>query len=113
MPFINSITSIPLSPETKELVKTRLGASMPLINKSETWLMVGFADNNSLYFKGNQDAPTAIITVSLFGAAQKDQYQELTREITSIFQEEAGIPSDRIYVKYEEVDHWGFNGTNF
>lgn len=113
MPFIDSKLSIPVSEDKKEIIKARLGASMPLISKSESWLMVGFDDNYSLYFKGNQDGATAMVTVSLFGKADKASYDKLTAEICSVYEEVLDISKDRIYVKYEEVGHWGWNGQNF
>ena len=37
----------------------------------------------------------------------------MTGEICKIFNEELGIEPNRIYVKYEEVANWGWNGENF
>ena len=33
--------------------------------------------------------------------------------ITDLLGEALDIPCDRVYVKYEEVDHWGWNKMNF
>lgn len=55
MPFINSKVNITLSEEEKTALKTRLGQAISLIpGKSESWLMIGFEDNCSLYFKGKK-----------------------------------------------------------
>lgn len=114
MPFINSKVTVTLTEEKKEKIKSRLGKAIQLIpGKSESWLMVGFEDNYSLYFKGNQDDETAFVEVKIFGSASEQAYNALTAKICSIMQEEAGIPQNRVYVKYEEVKHWGWNGGNF
>ncbi len=114
MPFINSKVTVSLSEEKKETIKSRLGKAIALIpGKSETWLMVGFEDNYSLYFKGNQEDETAFVEVKIFGSASSQAYDALTTEICKIMQEEAGIPQNRVYVKYEEVENWGWNGNNF
>lgn len=114
MPFINSKLSVKLSEEKKEAVKARLGHAIEAIpGKTEDWLMVSFEDGCSLYFKGNQDAPTAFVEVKIFGSAPDSAYDRLTELITSIYEEELNIPGNRIYIKYEEVLHWGFNGANF
>ncbi len=114
MPFINSKVNVTLSEEEKTALKTRLGQAISLIpGKSENWLMVGFEDNCSLYFKGKNDTKMAFVEVKLFGHASEHDYGQLTAEICNIHQEVLSIAQDKIYVKYEEVDHWGWNGGNF
>lgn len=114
MPFINSKVTVSMNEEKKESVKTRLGQAISIIpGKSENWLMVGFEDNYDLYFQGNQNAETAFVEVKIFGSAAGGVYDRLTAEICKIFNEELGIEPNRIYVKYEEVENWGWNGGNF
>lgn len=113
MPFINSKVSVAMSQEKKEAVKAKLGEAIALIpGKSERWLMVGFEDSYDLYFQGNQDAPTAFVEVKVYGGASATVFEKLTSVICDIYQEELGIPQNRIYVKYEEVENWGWNGSN-
>ena len=114
MPFINSKVSVAMTPEKKENVKSKLGQAISLIpGKSEQWLMVGFEDSYDLYFQGNQDAPTAFVEVKVYGGATPEVFSKMTGAICDIYQEELGIPENRIYVKYEEVANWGWNGSNF
>jgi len=37
----------------------------------------------------------------------------MTADVCTLLAKETGISPDRIYVKYEEVFHWGWNGSNF
>ena len=37
----------------------------------------------------------------------------MTAAVTQILSEELSLAPDRIYVQYEEVNHWGWNGSNF
>ncbi len=114
MPFINSKVSVKLDSAKKEELKSALGKIIETIpGKSEAWLMVGFEDNYSLYFKGNNSAESAFIDVKLFGSASRETYNNLTSKICSLFNESLNIPKDRIYVTYEEVENWGYNGSNF
>ena len=54
MPFINSKVTIKISAEKEEAIKQKLGQAIAIIpGKSEGWLMVGFEDEYTLYFKGN------------------------------------------------------------
>ena len=113
MPFINTKTTAEISEEQELSLKEKLGSAISLIGKSESWLMVNFEDNCRLYFKGNNSEDIAYVEVALFGKASDSQYDALTAEITKIISETIGVDSSRVYVKYEEVDHWGWNGFNF
>lgn len=114
MPFIHTKTNIPIPPEKEQALKVRLGEAIALIpGKSENWLMLGFEENCTLYFKGDKERPLAFVEVKIFGSAPDSAYDRLTAAITSILQDELGITPDGIYVKYEPVEHWGWNGSNF
>lgn len=114
MPHISTKTNLKLSKDKYEAIKTKFGKAIELLpGKSENWLMVSFEDESNLYFKGKNDSPIAFVEVSLFGKASKDAYNNLTREITNILNDELNIQPDCIYVKYNEVSTWGWNGSNF
>lgn len=114
MPFINSKVSVKLTDEKKEYIKKLFGEAIEIIpGKSEKWLMVGFEENCDLYFQGNNTKPAAFVEVKIFGKASHNCYNQLTAKICSILRGELGIPEERIYVKYEEVSEWGWNGSNF
>lgn len=114
MPFINSKVSVSISEEKEEELKTRLGQAITLIpGKSESWLMVGFEDSFHLYFRGDNSQPAAFIEVKVYGNENPSAFNALTAEITKIFNEVLGIAPDHIYIKYEAVSNWGWNGGNF
>lgn len=114
MPFIDSKVSVAMSKEQEVTLKTRLGQAISLIpGKSEAWLMTGFQDNYHLYFRGDNSEPAAFIEVKVFGSENPPAFNALTAEICNIFQEVMGIAPDHIYVKYEAVANWGYNGGNF
>lgn len=113
MPFINSKVSIAISNEQEEKLKSRLGKAVSLIpGKSEAWLMTGFEDDYHLYFRGDNSQPMAFIEVKTFGKENASAFDALTAEICKIFNEELGIAPDHIYIKYEAVANWGWNGGN-
>lgn len=114
MPFINTKTTVKLSDDKCESIKKKLGKAIEIIpGKSESWLMVSFEDECKMYFKGRNDKPLAFVEVKIFGKASRDVYNSLTGEITNILHDELNIQPDCIYVKYEEVSNWGWNGSNF
>ena len=91
MPFINSKISVAITDAQEQEIKTRLGQAIKTIpGKSESWLMVGFEPEYRLYFRGSNDEPTAMVEVSVYG-----------------------IAPDHVYVKYQAVANWGWNGDNF
>ena len=114
MPFIDVKTSKELTADKIDAVKTELGKAISLVpGKSEAWLMVNITDHCNLYFKGTDNDNTAFVNVSIFGSTSKDNCENLTSEICDILSGVAGIPSDRVYVKFEFCDLWGYNGFMF
>ena len=113
MPFIDSKLTVKLTPEKKESIKRRLGRAVSLLHKGESYLMVGFQDGYELYFAGAKLEKGAYVEVSLFGSASSSDYSAMTGEICRILSEEAGIPSEHVYVTYHGVKDWGWNGANF
>jgi len=113
MPFIDSKVNVKMTDEDKDTIKKCLGQAISLIpGKSENWLMVGFDDDYTMYFRGDGNEKIAYIKVNLYGGASKSAYQKLTEEISNIYNEVLGIPKDKIYIQYEETEYWGWNGSN-
>lgn len=113
MPFIDSKIAGNVSDSQKESIKTRLGKAVSILNKSETYLMVGIEDQYDLFMAGNKLEKGAYVSVSLFGSASSSAYDQMTGEICRIYEEELGIPGKNVYVTYHGVNDWGWNGSNF
>lgn len=114
MPCIQTKVTGKISEKQEKAAKERLGKAISMLpGKSESWLMLSFEDECSLYFKGERKEGTAFVEVKLFGGADSASYDRLTAEITKILHEELNVDPARCYVKYEETEHWGWNGQNF
>ena len=114
MPFINTRVNVSISPEKERILKARLGEAITTFpGKSEQWLMLGFADNCRLWFRGENDFPQAFVEVELLGEATREVCEKMTERICKIYSEELGISPDAIYVKYEFIKEWGWNNQNF
>lgn len=113
MPFIDSKITVSVSEEKKESLKTKLGQAVSIIGKPESYLMVGIDDNYSLYFAGQKVEKGAYVSVSLFGNSTSAAYEQMTAKICDILEEELGIPGNKVYVTYQGVKDWGFDGRNF
>ncbi|MBR2715833.1 MAG: hypothetical protein IKB73_06495 [Ruminococcus sp.] len=113
MPFIDAKFSTPVTDAQEETIKRRLGEAITLIGKSEAYLMVQIQDNCKLYFKGNKDDNSAFFEVKLLGKSTKENYEKLTQRLCEIASDELSIPSNRVYVKFEEVEYWGYDSFVF
>ncbi|MBQ8577478.1 MAG: hypothetical protein IJ449_05875 [Clostridia bacterium] len=113
MPFIRTTTNRTVTKETADKIKSACGQAITLIRgKSEDWLMVEVRGDAALYFKGS-DAPCAIAEVQIYGRANERDLDNLTDALTKTLAKALDVPAERIYVRYEEVAHWGWNGANF
>ncbi len=111
MPFIEVKTNQKINDKT--LLKQELGQAITAIpGKSENWLMIEMEDNKDMYFKGS-DEPCAMFEIAIFGNASDDAYEDLTQRICTISENLLAVSPDRTYVKYTEIDHWGYNNFNF
>lgn len=113
MPFIRTTTNRSVEKSTADKITAACGQAITLLRgKTEEWLMVEVTGDKNLYFKGS-DAPCAIAEVQILGKANPAELENLTDAMTKILSASLDISADRIYVRYEEVDHWGWNGSNF
>ena len=114
MPFIDTKLNIRLSEEKESILKAKLGEAISCFpGKSEYWLMLNFTDNSRMWFRGYNNFPIAMVEIKLFGSAEAETCERMTQTICTLFHRELGISPDHIYIKYEEVDKWGWNGENF
>ena len=113
MPFIDSKVTVKVTDRQKEEIKSELGRLITTLNKSETYLMVGFEDSYDLWLGGKKLEKGAYVAVSLYGEAPKASYDKLTGQICRLLSEKLGIPGSAVYVTYHPVSDWGWNGKNF
>jgi len=112
MPYINLKTNKPVTKEAADLFKADMGNAITTFpGKSENWLMVG-AEECRLYFRGS-DEPAAMVEVSVLGSVDPSAASDMTSQVTESVERIFGIPASRIYVKYQPIEEWGWNGSNF
>lgn len=113
MPFIDSKITVKVSDEKKEAIKAKLGEAVSIIGKPESFLMIGFDDEYTLYFAGKKMEKAVYVAVDVFGSSNSPACSEMTEKICEIYEEELGIPAGNIYVEYRSTRDWGWNGRNF
>ena len=113
MPFIDSKITLSVPQEKRDVLKAELGKAVAILNKPESFLMVGIEDNYDLYMGGKKLDKGAYVSVSLFGNGTKSAYEAMTSKICDLYERELGIPASKVYVTYHGVSDWGWNGNNF
>lgn len=114
MPYFDVKTTTSLNAETKENLYHELARIIELVpGKSESWVMVNLADQAQMCFAGISAEPAAAVVLKTFGELEGQYYDLLTKEICSRISPMIGVQPDRLYVTYEPITHWGWNGENF
>ncbi len=113
MPFIQITTNGTVSQAQKSELQAGCYTSMQVIPGKENWLMVSVVDEQPLWFKQDEQAPTAFLEVNLFGTLEDDAAQAITQKLTDVVQGVLSISPERIYIMYKTTPHWGWNGANF
>jgi len=113
MPYIHAKFSSPVSAEKEISLKSALGEAITLIGKPESYLMVEIEGDRRLYFGGANDRPCAFFDVALLHSAPRASYEKLTARLCDIAAEQMGVDGDRVYVKFEETENWGYNSFMF
>lgn len=113
MPFIDVKLSKKITQEEKESLKSQFGKAIALMRKPESYLMVGIADGYDLYFGGKAVENGAFVAVSVLGQVNSAQSEQMTKEVCRILGSVAGCDASKVYVSYQGIADWGWNGGNF
>lgn len=114
MPFIDAKFNIEVTKEKEIELKEKLGKAIEAFpGKTEQWLMLSFEDNQRMYFRGSNDRAMAYLEVKLLGDFKRESSQDCTKIICGILKDTLNIDGDMVYIKYESIRDWGYNGVNF
>lgn len=115
MPCIQIKTNVKAGRDVSDRIKAGLGQAIAYLpGKSEDWLMVAIEDHCQMYFGGETDRPIAIAEVKILGdAVDREGAEKMTGEMTRILGENLGVAPKDLYIKYEALPDWGWNGKNF
>ena len=115
MPCIQIKPNVEAAKETAERIKAGLGQAIAFLpGKTEEWLMVAIEDHCQMYFGGETGRPIAIAEVKILGdTVDRQGAEKMTGEITRILGDHLGVAPRDLYIKYEALPDWGWNGKNF
>ncbi|MGN1406709.1 MAG: phenylpyruvate tautomerase MIF-related protein [Erysipelotrichaceae bacterium] len=113
MPFIEIKTNIDVSDKSVSLIEKVLGKDIEILpGKSEKWLMINIIDNQKMCFGGSNE-PCVIALVDLYGKCDDKFLNSFTLKLTDLLSSELNVLKERIYVRYQFTDYWGYAGDNF
>ena len=109
MPYINVATSSKVDDKRKILKEISILISS-LTNKSTRFVMAKLDDNCEIYFEG--DDPSCFVEIRSIGSLNPS---EMAKPISNFVHETMGIPTDRIYIAFEDkpASMWAWNGRTF
>lgn len=115
MPSIEIKTNVTVSETAAQTVKSRLGQMISCFpGKSESALMIVLDDGKTMWFRGKSDKPMALMSVHVFGQkVDPVAANQMTKEACDLFQQELGIAPEEVYIRYQAISNWGWNGGNF
>ena len=109
MPYINVSTSAKVNDKGKLLEEISILISS-LTNKSRSFVMAKIDDNCQMYF--DDDNPSCFLVIISIGSLNPS---EMAKPISDFVYEKMGVPIDRIYISFEDVQAslWAWNGRTF
>ncbi len=111
MPLINVRISSSDVAKPNELLKDLSKELAILTGKPEKYVMCLLETNVPMRFNGTEE-PCCYVEVKSIGALKPS---EMTKSFCNLIESKTGIPSNRIYIGFEDVEasFWGFNGQTF
>lgn len=113
MPYIDCKLTKKLTEAQKEDLKSQLGKAIGNLHKPESYLMVGIVDGYDLWFGGRKLDNGAFVDVKAFGAVNSADCEKMTAAVCGVLRDIAGIDGSAVYVTYQGIRDWGWNGGNF
>ena len=109
MPYINVSTSAKVQDKKKLLEEISILVAS-LTNKSKRFVMAKLDDNSEIYF--GDESPCCFLEIKSIGSLNPS---EMAKQLSNFLHEKLGIPTDKIYISFEDVpaSMWAWNGRTF
>ena len=114
MPYFCIETNQPVDPDANQQLLKKLSAFVAeLLGKPESYVMVSIQPEKPLVFGGTNE-PAAFIRLKSIGLPT-ERCPELSQKICSLVEHELGVPKDRIFIDFKDLERnlFGWNGKTF
>jgi phenylpyruvate tautomerase PptA (4-oxalocrotonate tautomerase family) len=111
MPYLKIQTNLPLTEKAEHSVLTTASSLVASeLEKPESFVMVAIQPDTPMLFAGS-DEPVAFLELKAVGLPAK-KTKTLSRALCLLLEEHLGIPKERVYAKFIDVNHsmWGWKG---
>lgn len=112
MPYLKIQTNKQID-NKEDIIKKASGIVAEELEKSEKYVMVALDPEFKMSFGGSLE-PTVFIQLKSIGLPEA-KTKNISAALCSLVEEELGIPKDRVYIEFTDVNHsfWGWNGSTF
>ena len=114
MPYFSIETNQPVdSAANRQLLKKTSAFIAELLGKPESYVMVSIQPERPLIF-GGSDEPAAFVRLKSIGLPM-ERCPDLSQKICNLVELELGIPKDRIFIDFKDLERnlFGWNGKTF
>ena len=110
MPLLSVSSSIEIN-EKDLFLKNCSQLVSKLTNKPERYVMIRLFDQIPMYFNMDR-SPSCFIDFKSIGSLNPP---EMSKEISIFIENQIGIPANRVYICFEDIDasNWSWNGKVF
>ena len=110
MPLLNISTNKEIKNEELLLAKSSDFISS-LLNKPDNFVMVKLNHSLNMYFSGTNE-PCCFLEIKSIGSIEP---AKMSKQICEFFSNELKIPTERIYIYFDDVDSrmWAWNSRTF
>jgi len=114
MPLLKLETTVVLTDDRRKALLASLSKAVAeTIGKPEQYVMVII--NPAAILMSGKPGDAAFVDVRSIGGLSGDVNRQLAQKVCHLLSESLGVPQDRIYLNFTEVDagNWGWKGTTF
>lgn len=114
MPLVTSIMPVKLNDKIAEDLKKGIAEILKRVaDKDESWLMIRFEEEETLYFRGVKIKDGAIVDIKVYGTLSSQIKKQLVSEICKLYKDITPFDPKNIYVIIQEFadSSWGWNGS--
>ena len=113
MPFIVSRVNKKIDEADKEKIKDGYIEKLErILGKPRSYIMIDIQDDCSLYPMGKNE-PGAYIEANIYGNRNNAGYAQLSEEVTQMFNEILHIPTENIFINYQDIPGFSIDGNFF
>ncbi len=114
MPLLKLETTVSLADEQKKALLAVLSKAVAeIIGKPEQYVMISISEA-AIQMSG-QEGHAALADVRSIGGLSDEVNRKLSRQICQILKDALGIPANRVYVNFTDMEagNWGWDGNTF